>query len=129
MTVVFSYFDIEDAIKFQHLNKMMYEKKTPLMCYNIVGRKIEPEIVVYEVYSVSRNALSVVVGEYRANNDESETKAQIDEFLSRYPLFARKFRYDNFSWPCYETRGAKQKLMVAAFKFRTSDYRIRLSQN
>ena len=33
ITIVFSYFDIEDAIKFQLVNKTMYFKKTPLMCY------------------------------------------------------------------------------------------------
>jgi hypothetical protein len=44
ITIVFSYFDIEDAIKFQVLNKNIYNYKTPLMCYQIVGRRIEPKI-------------------------------------------------------------------------------------
>ena len=38
-------------------------------------------------------------------------------------MFARKFYYDNFSWPCFED---KSKL-IAAFKFKYDSYRIRLS--
>ena len=48
---------------FQVLNKHMYKAKTPLMCFQIVGRKIEPEVCVYEVYTHSKNKLSVVVGD------------------------------------------------------------------
>ena len=33
ITVVFSYFDIEDAIKFQLLNKNIYNTKVPQMCF------------------------------------------------------------------------------------------------
>ena len=62
ITIVFSYFDIEDAIKFQLLNRHMYHKKTPQMCYQIVGRKIEPQICIYDVYPHSKNTLSVIVG-------------------------------------------------------------------
>ena len=37
-------------------------------------------------------------------------------------MFNRKFVYENFSWPCFENK----KLLVAVFRFRDPEYRIRL---
>ena len=123
MTIVFSYFDIEDAIKFQLLNKNIYNNKAPMMCFQIVGRKIEKEICIYEVYPHARNALSVIIGHMPAPGGTQNIEGAIDAFLGENPLFARKFVYDNFNWPCFENKN----LLVAAFKFRSDSYRIRLS--
>ena len=123
ITIIFSYFDIEDAIKFQLLNKHMYEKKTPQMCFQIVGRKIEPEVCIYDVYPHSKNKLSVVVGPAPTSEDMYEKT--VDQFLKTYPMFASKFAYENFSWKCVEDK----KMLVSVFRFKAENYRIRLSPN
>ena len=124
ITIIFSYFDIEDAIKFQLLNKHMYEVKTPIMTYQIVGRRIEKTVQIYEVYArSSRNALAVIVGDVPNPKTPETVQVCINTFLTANPMFAQKFISEEFSWPCFED---KTKL-VAAFRFRSPDYRIRLS--
>lgn len=65
----------------------------------------------------------MIVGEIQQKRqDEEDKQALVDKFLEEHPLFARKFAYENFSWPCHEDK----KLQVSVFKFRASGYRIRL---
>lgn len=72
ITVVFSYFDIEDAIKFQILNKHMYNVKTPQMCFSIIGRRIEPEVCIYDVYANKKGKLVVVVGKMPPDQENKD---------------------------------------------------------
>ena len=91
------------------------------MCYQIVGRKIETEVVIYEVYTHSKNKLAVVIG--AMPQDKDLIPYTIEAFLSANPMFAQKFVYEEFNWPCFEDK----KLLVAVFRFRNDNYRIRLS--
>jgi hypothetical protein len=76
------------------------------------------------VYPHAKNALSVIIGPMPDPGTTTIAEA-IKAFQKKYPLFARKFLYENVSWPCYENK----KLLVAAFKFKHPEYRIRLSPN
>ena len=90
-----------------------------------MGRRIEPEVCIYEVYPHSKNALSVVVGPIPKPGGTKTIQDAIEDFLRRFPMFAHKFSYENVSWPCYE----QKDLLIAAFRFKHSDYRIRLPLN
>lgn len=90
LTIIFEYFDIEDAIKFQVLNKHMYHRKTPLMCFSIVGRRIEPEVTIYDVYTNSKNKLSVVIGDVPTDGITT-IDDKIKAYLKKFPMFASKF--------------------------------------
>ena len=125
LTVIFEYFDIEDAIKFQVLNKNMYLYKTPMMCFSIAGRRIEREVMIYDVYTNSKNKLSVIIGEIPPPGDDLTIDDKIQAYLKKFPMFASKFQYENFNWPCFENK----KLLVAVFSFRHPNFRIRLSEN
>ena len=93
MTIVFQYFDVEDALKFQVLNKHMYNVRTPSMCSRIVGRQIEPEVCIYDVYFNSKNKLSVVVGDVPEPGSSETVNDKIQSFLAEHPMFALKFEY------------------------------------
>ena len=61
-TIVLSYFEIEDAISFQLLNKHMYYVKTPIMTDVILGKRIDPHIILYSEYKNKKGAISLIVG-------------------------------------------------------------------
>ena len=62
ITVILSFLEIEEAIQCQILNKHMYYYKTPLMTNIVVGRRIEPDIVIYSEYKNKLGAVSVIIG-------------------------------------------------------------------
>ena len=59
------------------------------------------------------------------DKSDKEKQEVVDKFLEQNPMFAIKYAYENFSWPCYED---KNKL-VAVFRIKNDNYRIRLSVN
>ena len=125
ITIVFSYFDIEDAIKFQILNKHMYDIKTPQMCFSIVGRRIEQDVCIYDVYANKKGKVVVVVGAMPPGRNEAQINKNIEEYMATYPLFASKFSYEGYSWPCHE----KPSLHLAVFGYKHGENRIRLPPN
>lgn len=94
------------------------------MCFSIVGRRIEPEVTIYDVYTNSKNKLSVVIGDVPTDGITT-IDDKIKAYLKKFPMFASKFQYENFSWPCFENK----KLLIAVFMFRYPEYRIRLSKD
>ncbi len=75
-TMILAYFEIEDAISFQLLNKHMYNVKTPLMTDVILGRRIDPEIILYSEYNNKNRAISLIVGRL-PRTKQGETKENL----------------------------------------------------
>ena len=94
------------------------------MCFSIVGRKIEPEVMIYDVYTHSKNKLSVIVGEMPKPGGHITVEDKVRAFLEKFPMFDSKFVYEDFSWPCFENK----QLLVSVFRFRHPEYRIRLNK-
>ena len=71
-TLILAYFEIEDAIKFQILNKHMYNVKVPLMTDVVLGRRIDHEIILYTEYKNVSRAISLIVGPLLDNGKTKE---------------------------------------------------------
>ena len=71
-TLILAYFEIEDAIKFQILNKHMYNVKVPLMTDVVLGRRIDHEIILYTEYKNVSRAISLIVGPLLDNGETKE---------------------------------------------------------
>ena len=110
-TVILEYFEIEDAISFQLLNKHMYYVKIPLMTDVVLGRRIDPELIIYSEYKNKKGAISLIVGELTENETKEEL---IENLLDCSPMLACKYKYTGFSWNCCEHKN----LLVAVFDFR-----------
>jgi len=109
-------FEVEEAIKFQALNRSMYYAKTPQMFSVVFGRKIEPCILVYTNYNDTKGAVSCIIadGIDKANPETMQISKKVDDFLMCHPYFAAKYDWTCSAWPCCED---KTKL-VAVFKFK-----------
>ena len=110
-TIILSYFEIEDAISFQALNKHMYYVKTPLMTDVILGRRIDPEIILYSEYKNKKGAISVIVGRVDPNVPNTEL---IEDFLKNNTMLSTKYEYSGVCWQCCEMKA----LLIAAFEFK-----------
>ena len=90
----------------------MYNVKTPLMTDVVLGRRIDPEIILYSEYKNASRAISLIVGNVPK---QGETKEQvIEKFLCRNSMLSCKYKYTGFSWVCCE----HSNLLVAAFEFK-----------
>ena len=90
----------------------MYNVKTPLMTDVVLGRRIDPEIILYSEYKNASRAISLIVGNVPK---QGETKEQvIEKFLCRNSMLSCKYKYAGFSWVCIE----HSNLLVAAFEFK-----------
>ena len=62
ITVILSFLEETKAISCQILNKHMYHQKIPIMTNVVVGRRIEPDIIIYSEYKDRLGAVSVIIG-------------------------------------------------------------------
>ena len=82
----------------------MYYYKTPLMTNVVVGRRIEPDIIIYSQYKNDNGAVSVIIGRAPpltvgfGSSYKKECKKRINKFLERNPMFAKKYDFEGHFW-------------------------------
>ena len=124
ITVILSYLEIEEAIHCQILNKHMYYYKTPAMASVVIGRRIESDIVIYSEYKNQLGAVSVVIGRAPpiqvgfGGSYKKECQLLINKFLTRNPMFAKKYTFEGHCWPMCEDR----RILIAVFQSRAMSY-------
>ena len=70
----------------------------------VVGRRIEPDIIIYSEYKNRLGAVSVIVGRVPplrvgfGSSYKKECRLMIEDFKQRYPLFAKKYDYEGHCW-------------------------------
>ena len=77
----------------------------------VLGRRIDPELIIYSEYKNKRGAISLIVGDMTLTKSKEDL---IQNFLSCSPMLACKYKYSGFSWTCVEHKN----LLVAVFEFK-----------
>jgi hypothetical protein len=99
---VLDYFTHTESIKFQALNRYMYNVKIPRFIPEVINCRIEDCILVYTDYRDRRGAISVVVGKMTISNELPVCPNQmVEEFIDRHKMFNSHFKFDNRTWPCH----------------------------
>jgi hypothetical protein len=116
---VLEYFTHSESIKFQALNRYMYNVKMPGFIPEAIACRIEDCVLVYSDYRDKRGAISVVINnkkksDKKCDNPSDEHNQLVEEFLERHKIFSRHFKYENRTWPCIEN----QKYFVALFVYK-----------
>ena len=70
----------------------------------VVGRRIEPDIIIYSEYKNRLGAVSVIIGRVPpllvgfGVVYKKECKQMISQFIERNPMFAKKYDYEGHCW-------------------------------
>ena len=83
----------------------------------IVGKRVEPDIVIYSEYKNKLGAVSVIIGRAPpltvgfGGSYKKECHKLVDNFLVRNPMFSKKYDFEGHCWQMCEDK----RILIAVF--------------